>query len=199
MWKKGNFLHHWWNINWHSHCGEQWDAINVLNLTLIFCALPSILWHYLKILSIQFSHSVMSNSWWPHGLQHTRPPCPSPTPGVYTKHVHLVGGAIQPSHPLFSASPPALNLPSIRVFSNESALCIMWPNIGISASTSVLPVNTQDWSPLRWIGWILLAVQGTQESSPTPQFKIINSLALSFLYSPALTSIHDCWKNHSLE
>ena len=63
--------------------------------------------------------------------------------------------------------------------------------IGVSASTSVLPMNIQDWSPLGWTGWISL-------SSPTPQFKSINSSALSFLYSPTLTSIHDNWKNHSL-
>ena len=60
--------------------------------------------------SVQFSHSVMSDSLQPHGLQHTRPPCPSPTPGVYQTHVHQVGDAIQPSHSLLSPSPPALNL-----------------------------------------------------------------------------------------
>ena len=88
--------------------------------------------------------------------------------------------------------------PSIRVFSNESALHIRWPKYwGVSASRSVPPKNTQDWSPLGWTGWISL--QDSQESSPTPQFKSINSLALSFLYSPTLTSIHDHWKNHSLD
>ena len=74
-------------------------------------------------------------------------------------HVHWVNDAIQPSHPLSSPSPPALN-PSIRVFSSESALCIRWPSIGVSASTSVLPVHTQDWSPLRWTGWISLQSKG---------------------------------------
>ena len=72
-------------------------------------------------------------------------------------------------------------------------------SIGVSASTSVLPMNTQDWSPLGWTGWISLLSKGSQESSPTPQFKSINSSALSFLYSPTLTSIHDHWKNHSLD
>ena len=67
--------------------------------------------------------------------------------------------------------------------------------IGISASTSVLPMNTQDWSPLGWTGWISLQ----SKDSPTPQFKSINSLALSFLYSPTLMSIHDYWNNHSLD
>ena len=88
--------------------------------------------------------------------------------------------------------------PSIRVFSNESALHIRWPkysfsfNISPSSEHSGLISFRMDWLDL-------LAVQGTlQESSPTPQFKSINSSALSFLYSPILTSVHDYWKNHSL-
>ena len=68
----------------------------------------------------------------------------------------------------------------------------------VSASTSVLPMNIQDWFPLGWTGWISLHWRDSEESSPTPQFKSINSSALSFLYSPALTSTHNCWKNHSL-
>ena len=72
-------------------------------------------------------------------------------------------------------------------------------NIGASASTSVLPVNTQDWAPLGRTGWISLKPRDSQESSPTRQFKSINSSALSFLHSPTLTSIHDHWKNHSLD
>ena len=70
-------------------------------------------------------------------------------------------------------------------------------SIGVSASASVLPMNTQDWSPLGWTGWISLQPKGLSESSPTPQFKSINSPVLSFLYSPTLTSIHGYWKNHS--
>ena len=88
--------------------------------------------------------------------------------------------------------PPSVSL-SIRVFSNESVLHIRWSNIGASASTSVLPRNNQDWSPLGWTGWISL------EYSLTPQFKSLNSLMLNFLHSPTLTSMHDYWKNHSLD
>ena len=66
--------------------------------------------------SVHFSFSVMSDSLWPHELQHTRSPCPSPTPGVYTTHVHRVSDAIQPPHPLLSPSPPAPN-PSQHTFS----------------------------------------------------------------------------------
>ena len=75
-------------------------------------------------------------------------------------HVHRVGDAIQPSHPLSSPSPPAPIPPSIRVFSNESALRHQVASIGVSASTSVLPLNTQDWSPLGWTGWISLLSKG---------------------------------------
>ena len=71
-------------------------------------------------------------------------------------------------------------------------------SIGVSASTSVLPMNTQDWSPLGLVG-TPCSPRDSQESSPTPQFKSINSSVLSFLYSPTLTSIHDHWKNHSLD
>ena len=68
-------------------------------------------------------------------------------------HVHWVGDAIQSYHPL-SPSPPALNLSQIRVISDESVLCIRWPNIGVSASESVLPMSIQGWFPLAWAGWI---------------------------------------------
>ena len=72
-------------------------------------------------------------------------------------------------------------------------------SIGASSSASVPPMNIQDWFPLGWTGLISLKSKGLQESSPTPQFNGINSLALSFLYSPSLTSIHDYWKNNSLD
>ena len=85
---------------------------------------------------------------------------------------------------------PSSIFPSIRVFSNESALLSGGQSIGVSTSASVLPMNIQDWCSLGWTGWISLQSKGL-ESSPTPQFKSINSLAFSFLYSPTLTSIHD--------
>ena len=70
---------------------------------------------------------------------------------------------------------------------------------GVSALASFLPKKSQGWSPSEWTGWISLQTRDSQESSPTPQFKSINSSALSFLHSPTLTSIHDHWKNHSLD
>ena len=89
--------------------------------------------------------------------------------------------------------------PSIRVFSNESALCMRWPKYW-SFSFNISPSNVHPGLISIRMDWLdLLAVQGTQESSPTPQFKSINSSVLSFLYGPTLTSIHDYWKNHSLD
>ena len=96
----------------------------------------------------QFSHSVVSNSFRPHGLQHTRLPCASTTPGACS--CPWVGDDIQSSHPLSPSSPPVLPsiFPSIRVFSNESVLYIRWPvRTEISASALVLPMNFQDWFP----------------------------------------------------
>ena len=88
---------------------------------------------------------------------------------------------------------------SIRVFSNEFILCIRWPKYW-SFICSISPFNEYSGQISLSMNWLdLLAVQGSQESSPTPQFKSINSSALSFFYSPALTSIHDHWKNHSLD
>ena len=71
--------------------------------------------------------------------------------------------------------------------------------IGVSASASVLPMNTLEWSPLGWTGWISLLSKGLTKSSRTPQFKGINSSALRFLYGPTLTTIHDYWKNHRFD
>ena len=94
--------------------------------------------------------------------------------------------------------PPSI-FPSIKVFSNESVLCIRWPKYW-SFSFNISPSNEHSGLISFRIDWLdLLAVQGTLESSPTPQFKSINCLALSFLYGPTLTSIHDYWKNHSFD
>ena len=72
-------------------------------------------------------------------------------------------------------------------------------SIGLLTSASVLPMNIQDWNPLGLVSLISLQPKDSQESSPKPQFKSINSLVLSFLYSPTVTSIHDYWKNHGFD
>ena len=108
--------------------------------------------------------------------------------------------SVMPSNHLVFCQPllllPSI-LPSIRVFSNESVLHIRWPKCK-SFSFSISPSN--EYSGL--LGWMVgspWCPRNSQESSPTPQFKSINSLGLSFLYSPTLTSIHDYWKNQSFD
>ena len=119
-------------------------------------------------------------------------------PELAQTHVHRVGDDIQPSHPLSSPSPPAPIPPSIRVFSNESTLH-RWPKYW-SFSFSISPSNEHPGLISFRTDWLdLLAVQGTLEFSPTPQFKSINSSTLSFLHSPTLTSIYDHWKDYSLD
>ena len=143
----------------------------------------------------QFSRSVVSNSLWPHRLQHPRAPCPSPTPRASSNSCPLS----QWCHPTISSCHLLLLLPSIfpsiRVFSNELVLLIRWPKYW---SFSISPSNEYSGLISFKMDWLdLLAVQDSLESFPTTQFKSINSLVLSFLYSPTLTSIHDYWKNHS--
>ena len=99
-----------------------------------------------------------------HGLQHARPPCPSPTPRAYSNHVHTVGNTIQPSHLLSSPSPPAFNLSQHQGFSNDSALCIRWPKYW-SFSFSISPSNKYSGLISLRMNWLdLLAVQGTLKS-----------------------------------
>ena len=128
------------------------------------------------------------------------------TPGLPVHHqlqeftqtyLHWVGYAIQPSHPLSSPSPPALNLSQHQVFFQMSQLFASGgQSTGVSASASVLPIFRTYFLQNGLVG-SPGSPRDSQESSPTPQFQSINSLALSFLYSPTLTSIHDHWKNHS--
>ena len=127
-------------------------------------------WLFLKIELIYNICSVSSVAqscltlWDPQGLQHARAPCQSPTPGDTQTHVHCFSDAIQPSHPLSSSSPPPSIFPTIRVFSNESVLCIRWPkswsfsfNISPSNEYSGLISFRKDWLDL-------LAVQLTLKS-----------------------------------
>ena len=149
--------------------------------------------------SVQFSRSVVSDSLRPHASQHTRPPCPSPSPGVHSDSrpsSQWCHPAISSSVIPFSSWPQSL--PASGSFPMSQLFTSRGQSIGVSASASVLPMKSQGWSPSEWTGWISLQSK-SQESSPTPQFKSINSLVLSLLHSPTLTSIHDHWKNHSLD
>ena len=115
----------------------------------------------LRISSVQFSLSVVSDSLRPHESQHARPPCPSPTPRVHPDSRPSISDAIQPSHPLSSPSPPAPIPPSIRVFSNVSTLCMRWPKYW-SFSFSIIPSKEIPGLISFRMDWLdLLAVQGT--------------------------------------
>ena len=142
----------------------------------------------------------MSNSLRPHELQHTRPPCPSPTPGVHpnpclsSRRWHpTISSSVVP----FSSCPKFF--PASGSFQMNQIFSSGGQSIGVSASTSVLPMNTQDWSRLGWAVWISLVSKDSQESSPAPQFKASVLRCFSLFYFPALTSVHGCWKNHSFD
>ena len=113
------------------------------------------------ISSVQFSHSVVSDSLWPHGLQYARPPGPSPTPQVYSNSCPLS----QWWHPTisYSAIPFSLCLqfsPASGSFQMSKIFASAGQRIVVSSSASVLPMNIQDWSPLGWTGWISLQFTG---------------------------------------
>ena len=130
------------------------------------------LWNFVSstISSVQFSLSVVSNSLGSHGLQHVRPPCPSPTPGVHPNSCPLsqwchptISSSVIPFSSWLQSFPASVSFQMSQLFASGGQ------RIGVSASTSVLPMNTQDWSSFR-MDWLdLLAVQGTLESSPTSQ------------------------------
>ena len=111
--------------------------------------------------SVQFSRSVVSNSLRPHEPQHARPPCPSPTPGVHPNSCPLS----QCWHPTISSSVIPFSscpqsFPASGSFQMSQLFTSSGQSIGVSASASVLPMNTQDWSPLGWTGWISLQSKG---------------------------------------
>ena len=150
--------------------------------------------------SVQFSCSVTSDSLRLHKLQHTRPPCPSPTPRVHSDSRpsnQWCHPAISSSVVPFSSCPQSLSesgsFPMNQLFASGGQ------SIGVSALASFLSKNTQDWSPLNGLVGSHCSPRDSQESSPTPQFKSINSSGLSLLHSPTLTSIHDHRKNHNLD
>ena len=150
--------------------------------------------------SVQFSRSVVSDSLRPHESQHARLPVHHQLPEFTQTHVHRVSDAIQPSHPLSSPSPPAPN-------SSQHQSLFHWVN-SLHKVAKVLEFQLQHHSLQRnpradllqnWLVGSPCSLRDSQESSPTPQFKSINSSVLSLLHSPPLTSIHDHRKNHSLD
>ena len=185
---------------------DNWQLVPWGHLAKILLAYPDFINFFLKILynshnfiyqSVHFSRSVMSDSLQPHGLQHTRPPCPSPTPGAYSNlcpsrhwcHPTISSSVVSFSH--LQSFPASGSFPMSPFFASGGQ--------SIGTSSSVLPMNIQDWFPLEWTGWISLCSPRDSQESSTPQYKSITSSVLNSLYSPTLTFIHDYWKNHSFD
>ena len=141
--------------------------------------------------SVQFSRSVVSDSLWPHESQHARPPCPSPTLRAYSNSCP----SSRWCHPAISSSvvptPPAPNLSASGSFQMSQLFASGGQSIGISSSTSVLPMNTWDWSPLGWTGWISLQSKGLSRvfSNTTVQKHQFFGAQLS---SQSISHIHTC-------
>ena len=140
----------------------------------------------------------LSNSLWPHRLQHPRLP--------YTSTTGACSNSCPPSwwcHPTMSSVIPfsscLQSFPASGSFPMSQFFASGGQSIGISASASVFPMNIQDWFPLGLTGLISLKYKGLSRVFSTPQFKTINSLALSSLYSPTLATKHDYWKKHSFD
>ena len=121
--------------------------------------------HYIFYIS-QFSHSVMSNSWRPHGLQYTRLPCPSPTPGACSNSCLLsrwfhstISSSVVPFSSCLQSFPASGSFPVNQFFTSGGQ------SIGVSTLPSILPMNIQDWFPLGWTGWISLQSKGLSRVS----------------------------------
>ena len=158
-----------------------------------FILLPNSLYFCYYILHLHvsfFSPSVMSDSLWPHGLQHTRLSCPSPTPGVYSNSCPLSWWC----HPTISSSVASFSsslqsFPASGSFPMSQFFTLGGQSIGASASASVLPMNIQDWFLLRLTYLISLHFNGLS--------RVFSNTTV--LYGPSLTSVHDYWKNHSFD
>ena len=153
-----------------------------------------------KAFSPQFSHSVVSNSLLPRGLQHARLPCPSATLRAYSNSCLLsqwchptISSSVVPFSSCLQSFPASGSFPMSQFFASGGQ------SIGVSTSASVLPMNIQDWFPLGWTGWNFLQSKGLARVFSNTTVQKHHSSALSLLYSPTLTSIHDYWKNHSLD
>ena len=145
--------------------------------------------------SSNFNCSVVLESLWTHEQQHARSPCPSLAPRVQPNSCPLSRWC----HPTISSSVvPFSTCPQSLPASESFPMSQLFAWGGQITLASVLPKNTQGWSPLEWLVGFPCSPRDSQEPFPTPQFKSINSSVLSFLHSPTFTFIHDHRKNHSL-
>ena len=150
--------------------------------------------------SVKFSRSVVSDSLQPHGLQHARPPCPTPIPGVYSNSCPLS----QWCHPIISSSVIPFSsclqcLPSSGSLQMSQLFASGGQSIGVLASTSVFPMNVQDWFPLGLTGWFSLQSKGLSRLFSNTTVQKHQFFSAQFLYNPNLTSIYNHWKNHSFD
>ena len=156
---------------------------------------------FLTISSVQISSVTQSRlTLCPHGLQLTRFSCPSRTARVYSNSCSLTWWC----HPtiLFSViafSFPLQSFPASGAFQMSPFFASGSQSIGVSASASVPPMNIQDWFPLGWIGWISLQSKGLSRVFFNTTVRKHQFFMLTFLYTPTLTSVHDCWKNQSFD
>ena len=168
-------------------------------LNCLFGLIGVRLWSSLFVLLL-FSRSVVSNCLQPHGLQHTRLPLTSLSPGVCSNSCPMS----QWCHPIISSSvayfssclqsfPASGSSPMSRLFASGDQ------SIGASASAAVLPMNIQDWFAFELTGWSLCSPRDSQESSLTSQIQKYQFFSTQLLYGSNLTSIHDHWKNHSFD
>ena len=159
------------------------------------------LWEIRIQLLMLFSHSVVSNSLWPHGMQHTRLPCPSPSLRACWNSCPLSRWC----YPIISSSVLPFSsclqsFPASRSFLMNQLFASGGQSIGASASTSVLPINIQDWFPLGWTGWISLQPKGLSRIFPrTTVWKHQFSSTQTFLWSSSHMCTHVYWKNHRFD
>ena len=158
---------------------------------------PEVLTLFSSVKIIHVSHVQFPAT---HGLQHARPPCPSPTPGVHSnscpssRWCHpIISSSVVPFSSCLQSFPASRSFPISQFFTSGGQ------SIGVSASPSVLPMNIQDWFPLGLTGWISLQSKGLSRVFSNTTVQKHQFFSAQFLYGPPLTSIHDYWKNHSFD
>ena len=177
-----------------SSCPQSLPASGSLPMSQLFA------WGGQSI-GVQFSCPVMSNSLWPHGLEHTMPPCPSPSPEICLSSCPLHWWC----HPAISSSDALPSFSALIVSQNQGLF--QWIS-SLYQTNRVLEFQLQHQSfkkifridfPSDWLVWSPCCPGDSQESSPAPQFKDISSSVLPLVYCPALTTLHDHWEDHSLD
>ena len=180
---------------------DRFQSKHIVSLAKLKKNISGIKTHWLgQFSSVQLLDSVVSDFFQPHGLQHARPLCPSPTPRIYSNSCPLsqwchptISSSVIPFFSLLQSFPASGSFQMSHFFSSSGQ------SIRVSASASILLMNIQDWFPSGWTGWISLHSKGLSRVFSNTTAQNINSSTLSFLYSPNLTSIHNHWKSNSLD